>query len=267
MDTMRDLDLVRAVTSAPSVLRADGAGDAGLGTLEVRFSPFGVWYEVNSWWEGNFMERTVRGAFSKTMAEALGARTMPVKMLYDHGFDPSIGNKPLAPVESLAEEKDSAVASGPLLDTTYVRDLIPGLQAGVYGSSFRFRVIQESWNDEPPVSDHNPKGIPERSVTEIRLYEQGPVTFPANPAATAGVRSLTDTYYDRLHARNPELVEGLRDQVRAIRTPDCEAAARRGTVIDLGAARKAAVEPAAGHSGGYGVRERRALIHRLDRST
>ena len=47
----------------------------------------------------------------------------------------------------------------PLLDTSYNRDLLPGLAAGGYGSSFMFRVIQDAWNDEPGVSDHNPKGM------------------------------------------------------------------------------------------------------------
>jgi hypothetical protein len=28
-------------------------------------------------------------------------------------------------------------------------------------------------------SDHNPLGLPERTINEIRLYEFGPVTFPA----------------------------------------------------------------------------------------
>ena len=258
METLRDLDLLRMLPAAdrPMTLRAATEGDdAGMPTLEVRFSPFGVWYEVSSWWEGNFLERTVRGAFTKTMAEARAATVMPVKMLFDHGFDPSIGNKVLAKVEYLAEEKDSAVQSGQLFDTSYTRDLLPGLEAGAYGSSFRFRVIQESWNDDPGTSDHNPKGIPERSVTEVRLFEAGPVTFPANPAATAGVRALTDDFYERLRARQPDAVARLAERAAQIRTPGRPAAAT-GTVIDLGAARTTATEPG-DHSGGTGQRRRR----------
>jgi len=260
VETLRELDVVRAVSASrhPALVRA-ASGD-GMPTLEVRFSPYDTWYEVNSWWEGNFMERTVRGAFAKTMAEARAATVMPVKMLFDHGYDPTIGNKPLSAVEALSEETDSAVASGTLFDTSYVHDLLPGLDAGVFGSSFRFRVIQESWNDEPGVSDSNPKGLPERTITEIRLFEQGPVTFPANPAATAGVRSLTDVYYQRLRLREPEAVERLAQRAAQIRTPR-DGAAADGTAQLAGAARITSTEPAPGHSGGSDQRRRREVLH------
>lgn len=261
MDTVRDLDVVRALPAQRQPLALRSAGDGGMPLLEVRFSPFGVWYEVNSWWEGNFMERTVRGAFSKTMGEARAASVMPVKLLYDHGYDPFVGNKPLAPVSELDEETDSAVARGTLFDTSYVRDLIPGLEAGVYGSSFRFRVLQESWNDEPGPTDTNPKGLPERSITEVRLFEAGPVTFPANPSATAGVRavSATDAYYDRLRAREPRRVEELAARMEAIRTPR-QAAAVPGTAPAVGAASHDPIEPAARHSGGDQRRRRESLF-------
>jgi len=259
---MRELDIVRALPAQrqPLCLRSSSGSD--LPILEVRFSPFDRWYEVNSWWEGNFMERTVPGAFSKTMGEARAAAVMPVKMLFDHGYDPSIGNKPLSTVDELDEEDDSAVARGQLFDTQYVRELLPGLQAGVYGSSFRFRVIQDAWNDEPGTSDYNPKGLPERSITEVRLFEQGPVTFPANPSATAGLRSavsLTDTYYDRLRGRHPGAVEALAARAQAFRTPDRQAAAQ-STADGPGAAQHHPIEPASRHSGGIDARRRRAVL-------
>lgn len=145
------------------------------------------------------MERTVRGAFADTIRDD----GKSVKVLFDHGHDPAIGNKVLAPISDLREDPDSPVVEGPLLDTTYNRDLLPGLESGVYGSSFRFRVLGDEWNEEPGVSDHNPKGIPERTITKIRLFEAGPVTFPANPDATAGVRSLTDRWYSQIRATDP----------------------------------------------------------------
>jgi hypothetical protein len=221
METVPEMDVVRALSAqacALGLLRDDGDSPDVMPILEVRFSPFNAWYEVASFWEGNFMERTVKGAFARTMDNARSAPVMPVKMLYDHGHDPSIGNKPLAAVEDLREAKDSAVASGRLFDAAYVRELLPGLEAGVYGSSFRFRVIQDSWNDEPDVSDHNPKGIPERTITEIRLFEQGPVTFPASPTASAGLRSvsMTDAYYESLRNRSPAYVDALSERARGI---------------------------------------------------
>jgi HK97 family phage prohead protease len=255
VETLRDLDLIRGVPAhlSPLQLRADAEPADALGRLVVRFSPFNVWYEVSSWWEGNFLEQTQRGAFKKTMKESKNS----IRALFDHGYDPQIGNKVLAATEDLREDPDSAVLEGDLLDTSYNHDLAPGLRAGVYGSSFRFRVIQESWNDDPGVSDHNPKGIPERVITEIKLFEAGPVTFPANPEATAGVRSLTDQYYERLRGRNPQRYDELLARARSLRTP--EQAAATGTAEPTGAARTTDGEPQT-HSLGYTPAQRRALL-------
>ena len=112
--------------------------------MVVRFSQFDTWYEIDSFWEGTFLERTVKGAFKQTIKEDRDQ----VKVLYDHGFDGQIGNKVLGPITDLREDDDSPVGEVPLFDTSYNRDLLPGLEAGVYGSSFRFRVTADKWDDE-----------------------------------------------------------------------------------------------------------------------
>ncbi|HWH31453.1 MAG TPA: HK97 family phage prohead protease, partial [Egibacteraceae bacterium] len=202
MDVLTDIDLVRAVAPrlTPASLRAaDAADDGYLGTLDVRFSVFNNWYEIDSFFEGRFLERIAPGAFRKTMKESRDG----IKVLYDHGMDFHVGNKVLGPIRELGEDDDAAYGIVPLFDTSYNRDLLPGLREGVYGSSFRFRVVKDEWNDDPGTSRHNPQGIAERTIKEVRLFEFGPVTFPANPAATAGMRSMTDEFYERLRARNP----------------------------------------------------------------
>jgi HK97 family phage prohead protease len=219
METLRDLDVVRAVAPEATEVRAADDG-GGLPVLVSRFSPFGTWYEIDSYFEGRFLERTTKGSFRKTIRE----NRANIKVLYDHGMDYQIGNKVLGPIDDLREEADTAIGEVPLFDTSYNRDLLPGLEAGVYGSSFRFRVIRDEWNDEPGRSDHNPDGIPERTIKEVRLFEFGPVTFPANPDATAGVRSLTDSYYERVRSRDPQRVEDLLCRARALRTPEAGAA-------------------------------------------
>lgn len=265
METLRDLDLVRAVamrTAVRAVEPKDGDGEgapaeASLGRLVVRFSPYNVWYEVHSWWEGDFMERTVRGAFAKTFQEQQAS----IRCLYDHGYDMSVGNKVLCPTDDLREDPDAAVLEGDLFDTSYTRDLLPGLKAGVYGSSFRFRVIKDMWDDEPEPSDDNPKALPERTILEVRCFEAGPVTFPASPTATATVRSTTDAYYEQLRARDPRAYEGLAARAAQIRTPRQQAAAQGTAEPREGAAPQHADEPAERHSDGYGPRRRRELIY------
>lgn len=45
-----------------------------------------------------------------------------------------------------------------------------------------------------PRSDYNEAGLPERTITEARVLEFGPVSFPGYEGAVAGVRSLTDRF-------------------------------------------------------------------------
>ena len=202
MRSMRGLYVIRGGAGVPTLSertpraegRQEGPVDGTLGTLVVDFSRFDTWYEIDSFWEGRFLERTVRGSFKRTINNNGGN----VKVLFNHGFDSSIGSKALGVPEVLEERDESPHLEAPLLDTSYNRDLAPGLRAGAYGSSFMFEVLGEEWNHEPERSDHNPEGIPERTITEVRLLEAGPVTWPANPDATAGLRSGTDWLADQV---------------------------------------------------------------------
>lgn len=160
----------------------------GLPTLAGHFAVFNTFTEINSLYEGHFLERISPGAFKKTINDQRG----DIKVLFQHGHDPHIADKPLGKIKVLEEDERGARYEVEMIDTSYNRDLLPGLEAGLYGASFRFRVIREEFDKEPERSDYNPEGIPERTVQELQLYEFGPVTFPAYPNATAGVRSLTD---------------------------------------------------------------------------
>jgi len=217
---LRDLTLVRAVRS-PVLTRAtdeESASDS-IATMEVRFAPFDVWYRIESWWEGTFLERVRHGAFAKTIDESLREDgTSTVKVMFNHGTDMTVHQKLLGIPESLSEEEDSPLGVVPLFDTSYNRDLLPGLRAGAYGSSFMFQALNHEWVEEPERSEHNPDGLPERTVTEVRLFEFGPVTWPANPSATSGIRSLTDDWYEHLRSVDSAQVEELRSRVEARRT-------------------------------------------------
>lgn len=170
----------------------DDADDGRLATLDIRFARFDQWNEIDSWFEGRFLERLSPGAFRKTMRERAGQ----IVSLFDHGHDPQIGNKVLGPVEDMGERADGPYLTVALMDTSYGRDLLPGLRAGLYGASYMFRVIREEWVDEPERSDHNPLGLPERTIQEVKLYEAGPVVFPADEGASVGARSSTHRYLD-----------------------------------------------------------------------
>jgi HK97 family phage prohead protease len=187
-------------------LEMRAASEGGMPTMFGHFAVFDTWTEVDSVWEGRFMERIAPGAFKKTFRENKAG----IRVLFQHGMDFSIGDKPIASIASLSEDDIGAAYEAPLIDARYVRDdILPGLEANVYGASFRFSVMREEWIDEPKVSDLNPKALPERTIKEVDLAEFGPVTFPQYPEATAGVRSLTDAFIvDRFRSK-PDLLREL----------------------------------------------------------
>lgn len=275
---LSDLAIVRGasmpVALAPLQRADDVVPDAeemastGMPTMTVRFSVFGTWYPIRSYWEGEYLERVANGAFRKTISE----RGSQVKVLFDHGYDFHIGDKILGVPSLLEERPDSPYGEVPLLDTSYNRDLVPGLEAGGYGSSFMFNVLRDEWVEEPEASEHNPKALPERTITEVRLLEFGPVTWPANPNATAGLRSGMDWYADKLRQRRPEqfdeLVERFTDfrAQHGLRTPETDAALR-GT-SSLGAAISPTdapdtTDPVVHHSTGLSPSRRAARLREL----
>lgn len=200
-------------------LELRAAGEDGMPTLTGHFARFNEWTEINSVFEGRFMERIAPGAFKRTFNN----NRSQIKVLFQHGHDPHVGDKPLGAISSLEEDPEGARYDVDLLDTSYVRDLLPGLEAGLYGASFRFRVIKEALDEEPERSDSNPDGIPERTITEAQVFEFGPVTFPAYEGATAGVRSLTDELIFERMANDPDRMRELLDfaqKARALGTDD-----------------------------------------------
>lgn len=194
--------LVRALPPSGVSLRATDTDDDAMPTLAGHFAVFNQWTEIDSYFEGRFMEQIAPGCAVESIAEDRDQ----IRCLFNHGSDPSVGRKVLGPFEELGEDDTGIAYEVPLLDTSYNRDLIPGLRVNQYGASFMFSVTGDSWDDEPDPSDDNPRGLPERTITKIRLYEGGPVTFPAYAGATAGLRSLTDQFSpDALrHAIDPK---------------------------------------------------------------
>lgn len=190
------VDLVRALPSSLELREAAGAtGPQMVG----HFAVFNRWTEIDSFFEGRFLERIAPGAFKKTFKENRDA----IKVLAEHGYDPMIGKRALGSIDVLSEDEEGAYYEVSLVDAQDVRELIlPRLRANLYGASFRFTVMREEIEEEPDPSDENPHGLAERTIKECRLFEFGPVTFPAYAEATASarsgsMRSLTDEYNAR----------------------------------------------------------------------
>lgn len=229
------------VPGAVAVRQGDGSGSGPepLARLDILFARFNSWNLIESYWEGTFLERLAPGAFTKTMRERAGS----IVSLFNHGHDPQIGDKVLGAIVDMGERSDGPFLHLDLDDTSYNRDLLPALSRGAYGASYMFRVIHEDWNEEPGTSDTNPLGLPERTISEVKLYEAGPVTFPADESTVVGLRSETDRFN--------------MDALRAIR------AATPGTRNADGAAQQHPNEPAASHSTGSPIHQARARLAEL----
>src|SRR3990167_6142521 len=152
-------NIVRALQLGLELRDADVEA-GGMPTLVSSFAVFNEWTEIDSWFEGRFLERIQRGAFRKTMRE----NRDQIKRLFQHGQDPQVGSKPLGAISDLREDDDAAVGEVELFDTDYNRELLPALKAGVLGSSLRFQGMREGIVEEPGQAEHNPHGLPERTI-------------------------------------------------------------------------------------------------------
>jgi len=180
--------LIRAIFPGAELRAAEE--ETAMPTMFGNLAVFDQWALIDSKFEGTFMERLAHGAFAKTIAE----NRIAMRVTFNHGKDPSIGDKVLGLPEVLREEETGVYYEVPLFETEYNRELLPGLRAGAYGSSFRFRVNKEDFKQSPGKSAYNPDGLPERTIRDVSMSEFGPVTFPAYAGASTGVRSLTDDY-------------------------------------------------------------------------
>jgi HK97 family phage prohead protease len=187
---------VLTVAPAPVEERSVGVArarseDEAIGVLSGHFAVFNRWTEISGG-EGHFLERIMPGAFKKTFEahdEAVKAGIGGIKVMFNHGRDPSCGMMVLGTPTRLEEDETGARYEVEFYDTSYNRDIAPGLRRGGYGASFRFVVSREEVNDRPLRSEHNPGRLEERTILECSVAEFGPVSFPAYKDATAGLRS------------------------------------------------------------------------------
>jgi len=128
-------------------------------------------------WLGEYTETIAPGAFLRT----LGARGPErIKMQYDHGHDQLFGGLPIGVWEAMREDRHGLFVRGRVLDTWHTVPIRAAIEAGaVSGMSFRFKVTGETWNEARD----------ERLITELNLFEVGPVTFPAYEGTEVGVRA------------------------------------------------------------------------------
>lgn len=174
-ETMNDVMVQRDTDNLVRQVDFRAKASDGL-TLDGYGAVFNEWTDISDF-AGEYRERILPGAFKRT----LGMRT-PV-LQFDHGAHPLIGSIPLGRITSISEDAHGLRVKAKLSDNWLVEPVRDAIRdGGVTGMSFRFRVVDEEWS-------RGKDGVDERSISEIELYEVGPVVFPAYEQTTVGVRS------------------------------------------------------------------------------
>jgi hypothetical protein len=194
-----------------SIARAETADDGN--TLTGYAAVFDTWADIDGF-SGSFKERVMPGAFKRTLAN----NKDKIKVMFNHGMDPQIGMKPLGKPAVLEERKEGLYTETPLDKTSYNEDLKASLASGaIDGMSFQFDVVGQEWNED----------FSERTITEVKLYEFGPVTWPAYETTSAGIRSKGVYGLEPAAPSAPTRLEALDEDARDTSAQEALEAAMR----------------------------------------
>lgn len=140
--------------------------------------------ETNKWSlpmrskKGPFIETIVPGAFKKALK-----RNTDIHFLAEHDSKKilsSTRNNSL----TLSEDEKGLKMKATISKTSYGKDYYQLIKDGILGNmSFGFRVIKDSWVQ-------NSKGVLERSISDLDLFEVSVVTNPAYPTSSISARGL-----------------------------------------------------------------------------
>lgn len=166
----------RNVAGDVELREVEGGGGmriVGYAAKFYRNSDPGTEYEL---WRGA-KERIMPGAFDDAVAGD------DVRALFNHDSSMILGRSKSGTLRLSVDEVGLRYEVEPA-DTSVYRDVAQHLSRGdVDGSSFQFSIPSdgERWSNE--------NGVEVRQITKVKLYDVGPVTFPAYASATSGLRS------------------------------------------------------------------------------
>lgn len=164
----------------PAKISYRDAGDASPGVIYGVSAVTETWADIG----GYFREKIARGAFANAIAEK-----QDVRCLYDHLTHLVLG-RTAANTCKIWESDKGLEFECSLPDTTFARDLAISIARGdVTQCSFAFTVRDGGavWTNVE--SDDGPSQW-ERVITDVDLYDVGPVTYPAYVETSVALRSL-----------------------------------------------------------------------------
>jgi uncharacterized protein len=149
------------------------------------------WSEDLGVWTGSFKEKIRSGAFDAVI------KTDDVRCLKNHDPNLLLGRTSSGTMR-LSSDKVGLRFEVDLPDTNTGNDTAEEVRRGdLSGCSFAFRVETDEWK-------HLPDGTSERTLIKIsRLFDVGPVTYPAYPDTDVAVRALEE-HLATVEAAKPE---------------------------------------------------------------
>lgn len=205
--------------------RADGKkGIVGRGIVYYDGTPETEYVLWDDQW-GRAVERIMPGAADKALA-----RPDDIRGLFNHDPSQVLGRNKAGTMKltSDAAGVNYDIEAG---DTSVARDVMAHIERGdVSGSSFSFNIppAGQVWTS---TTDQSGRAMDTREITDLELYDLGPVTFPAYDKTTAGVRSAGDMQEARA-ARD----EWRRAGVAALDADQAQAAEVQKISLDTAAA-------------------------------
>jgi len=167
------MEIERRIHSGSGIEVRKGGNDGTLMTLRGYAAKFEVMSEPMY----GFRETIARGAFADVLAD-------DVRALFNHDPNQVLGRS-VAGTLRVAQDDTGLYYEVDLPDTQAARDLLTSVKRGdVSQSSFAFTVDKDEWREDD-------EGRVIRTIEKVkRLYDVSPVTYPAYPDATVGMRSL-----------------------------------------------------------------------------
>ena len=143
-----------------------------------------------------FREQIVPGAFTEALKKS------DVRALFNHDPNYVLGRQS-AGTASLAEDDVGLHYEIDPPDTQWARDVVSSIERGdIAESSFAFSMVGgvEEWDDSVTPAIRTIKSVG-------YLYDVSPVTYPAYPEATTGVRSHKEIFDEHQNERTTESQE------------------------------------------------------------
>lgn len=169
---MPELKEMRVLQFAPEV-RAGENGQKKIAGYAVK------WEQLSAPIWGLWKEKFRAGAFEQSLSE----RVNDIFATWQHDVRDTIGRSPA----TLTLREDETGLWYEILPPSWAERFVESIERGdVRGSSFTFIAQTEEWDY---ASDPD---YVIRTVTRAQLYEVAPVTNPAYPQSTTGVRSEQD---------------------------------------------------------------------------